>query len=272
VLAGFLGVHPTYAQSLLATHRYSISEVTRILRAIHATGESARFDTKVLAEAISARHASPSSVRPPAPLDSLSPSTAPWSERRVLVVGRGGSASTHAAAINEFIARRQPIVIECNHSTAIRPAEHHFAAYAVAANARATALEALECGKRVIVPSDSFLVGHAREGVFVEDYRVREGALSVMEGERVVIPSDVVSMFAIALALRCGAREIDVVGFDGYAASTNERDLRMQSEMEQFLGLLPAAAPGLELTSLTPTSFSLRASSLYAALRDARAG
>ena len=46
----------------------------------------------------------------------------------------------------------------------------------------------------------------------------------------------------------------------------------MQAEMEQFFVLLSRVAPEVEVTSLTPTSYSISRSSIYERLRDVPGG
>jgi hypothetical protein len=268
ILSGFLGVHPSYAQQLLASERYSTSEVTCILESVAHTGKGALFDPARLAEAISDRHRSGSVDAPSSPRQTLASSGLPWHEKPLLVIGRGPSAQTHSAAINEYISRTQPIVIECNHSQAINAANSHFCAFVVAANARAMSNEALRAGKSVIVPSRGTL-GLRDDfcGAYVEQYQVRPGKLQIDDRTgMLILPSDVVSMLAMALGARCGTRCIEVVGFDGYADSANERERRMQEEMLEFFELLKAQ--GVAATSLTPTSYGIAESSIYGRLRS----
>mgnify|MGYP001570868842 CR=1 FL=1 len=119
VLSGHLAVHPAYAQELLESQRYTIPEVTSILHALFAAGTGGSYSKKTLDEAISARpttiptrrgdrpgSASDTRMTLPAAMPRLPAwRGADWSKRAVLVVGRGQSGKTHAAALNRWIRR-----------------------------------------------------------------------------------------------------------------------------------------------------------------------
>ncbi|MCC6624332.1 MAG: aldolase catalytic domain-containing protein [Deltaproteobacteria bacterium] len=282
VLSGQLAVHPTYAQELLESQRYTVDEVTAILRSLHAAGHGRSFSRAALDEAMSSR---PSPATDPVTGARTRPRAADeptlagwrgkdWSAREVLVVGRGPSAHAHADAINRYIRHARPIVVECNHLPEIGASEDHLAAFIVTANVQAMGAAALAAGKALLIGTASGRAGEhaadaisdARDGggvVMREPYRIQSGALAHTP---CTIPADVVSMFAIAQALRFGARRISVVGFDGYGGSMVSREKRMQEELVEFLGLLARHFPDVALVSLTPTTFGIPTRSIYGAL------
>ncbi|HEX2022753.1 MAG TPA: hypothetical protein VHH36_08560 [Candidatus Thermoplasmatota archaeon] len=92
-----------------------------------------------------------------------------------------------------------------------------------------------------------------------------------------MIPHDVLGMYALALALRLGGREILLAGFDGVplqgaaaGSSVPLEQLLLDREMAEFFDLLgrePRVASGeVTITSLTPTSYPVAQGSLYARL------
>ncbi len=283
ILSGHLAVHPTYAQELLESGRYAVPEVTSILHTLHQAGAGRSFSRQALDDAISSRptrmptrrSARPEPIPNPAPTGQ-SPRPAErglahfrgdnWSGREVLVVGRGPSVKSHALAINRYIKRFSPIVIECNHLAEIDASPDHLCAFILLANAQRMVDEVLSRGKSV-------LLGAARRGraaigadiseneIFLETYEVSNGALSAAPCR---VPADVVSMFAIMQAVRLGATKVRVVGFDGYADSIQPREQRMQKELESFFELLHSRFPEVEVVSLTSTSFDVPIRSVYA--------
>ncbi len=308
VLSGHLAVHPAYAQELLESQRYTIPEVTAILHALHAAGTGGSYSKKTLDEAISARPTTIPTRRGDRPgrasaargtLTAKLPRLSEWrgqdwSSREVLVVGRGQSGRTHADALNRWIRRFRPIVLECNHRPFIAPTEDQLSAFIVLANAKAMLGEALAAGKAVLFGaargaavtleaphaddehvlerSDGTVseaqpprerAQHASPGIYVEPYSVEGGTLSL---DPCVLPADVVSMFAIVQAMRLGAKRITVAGFDGYQGLVTERERRMQAELDAFFDLLGARYPETEIVSLTPTGFAIRARSVYGEL------
>jgi 4-hydroxy 2-oxovalerate aldolase len=263
VLSGSLGVHPTYVQTLIGTGRYRATEVVEILRRIYSSGQGTGFKREVLDAAISSRSRGDGSA---VAAGKVTARIADWSDRDVLIVGRGESVTTHAAAVNEYIRRYQPVVIECNETSDVAAASDHYCAFIVSANAVALAPQALKAGKKVVVGvplAEREAWAADPDAVATLPYQIQSGTLDV---QNMTIPYDVVSMYAIALALRNGARRICAVGFDGYAGSLEGRDVRMQSEMEQFIGLLRTKHPSLQLRSLLPSSYDLEIESIYGLL------
>jgi len=278
VLSGQLAVHPSYAQELLESQRYSIDEVTAILHALHQAGSGRSYSRSALDGAISARPSSLPTRQSTRPGMRAMPETrslaewrgADWSSREVLIVGRGPSTLAHVDAVNRYIRRMRPIVLECNHQPEVLACEDHVAAFIVAANAQRMGESALAAGKAILLGLSGRSLNDGPDALdgdlFLEPYRVHSGRLDPARGE---IPADVVSMFAIAQALRFGARTINVVGFDGYVSpmsASTHRDQRMQDELVAFLALVAQGYPDARLTSLTPTNFPIAQRSIYGVL------
>lgn len=269
VLSGNLGVHPSFAQRLLETGRYTVGEIIAVLERLHHSGRGGSFSRDALYDAISQRHqrARSKEGRKRSRVVRRLPEE-DWGEREVLIVGRGPLLHRHADAVNEYIARHRPIVIECNYLPDIEPSEDHYCAFVLLANARLLARAARASGKRVILgyagsPVD---LGTALDDelVFSEPYETQTGKLSFENG--CVIPHDVVSMFGIGQAVRRGVRRISVVGFDGYAISANQREQRMQNEMKEFFALLQSEYPDVTVKSLLKTNYPIAQESIYALL------
>ena len=110
--------------------------------------------------------------------------------------------------------------------------------------------------------------------VYAYPCTVRQGVFEA-DAQQCVIPHDVVTMAALALALQTGAEKIFLCGVDGYSAAIPGEDglsmvekAIMNREMEDFLRLL-RESNGLadtNLISLTPTAFDITTKSIYAYL------
>lgn len=269
-LSGHLGVHPSYAQALLESGRYSTREVLAVLRRLDASGAGAAYSSAALNEAIASRFEQ---------LEASDPRTQPavractgvdLARREVLVLGRGPSLYAHAAAINQYIERFDPVVLECNHSSEIVAAREHVVGYLVVANAESTVQAAIEAGKRVWLgfPAarlEPFLSATALAAVHEVPYRPSNDRLSLEEGVA-TIPADDVAMFLIAQALLDGGTRFKLAGFDGYASARTARERRMQSEMTSFFRQLERMRPDVELTSILPNGYGLPVRSVYATL------
>ena len=266
VLSGALSVHPTYAQKLMATGRYSVQEVATILNTLERQGSGAGFNPEKLAVAISERFESENENTAPDDEKFIGHLQPIGAEQEVLIVGRGPSAQKHRDAINAYIEQKQPVVFECNYAPGIALAERHYSAFVLYANAVEMVELALQNQRKVMLgfqPANDLmsLVESSSDAVRVCPYRVKEGSLNFADA--CVIPHDVVSMYAMAQALSAGARRFSVVGFDGYNESSDQRGLRLQSEMNNFLSLLRTTAPEVQIKSLLPSSYDLEQTSVY---------
>jgi len=262
VLSGFLAVHPSYAQELLESERYTTDEVVAILRRLYDTGAGRSFSHEALLTALAARSNEP---QPSKTRSLVEWRPGSWQDLEILVIGRGPSTSIHAAAINRFIETRNPIVIECNLNGAIMAGSDHLVAFVVRSNASTMVRPALDAHKSVLLAvDDTYLDVSNDDDVFHGVHRVRAGECDPIKG---VAPADVVSMFAINTAVARGAERIYVVGFDGYPPESSARERRMQIELEEYFELLKVSAPGLAIVSLTPTRFPIRSASLYGVLQ-----
>tara|TARA_Y100001954_G_scaffold217573_1_gene249853 strand:- start:1216 stop:2877 length:1662 start_codon:yes stop_codon:yes gene_type:complete len=266
VLSGALSVHPTYAQKLMGTGRYSVQEVAAILQTIERQGGGAGFNNEKLGFAISERFDDKSSNNNLESQDFVGVLNAIDAQEEVLIVGRGPSVQKHLDAVNTYIQMKNPIVIECNHVPNIARTSRHYSAFVLYTNAVEMVEQALKDGRKVMLgfyPGNDVLplVASNPEAVRVCPYRVKEGALAYSNG--CVIPHDVVSMYAITQALRAGARTFKVVGFDGYEDSTDKRGERLQAEMNAFLQLISQCDDDIAIQSLLASSYDIDQTSVY---------
>jgi 4-hydroxy 2-oxovalerate aldolase len=269
VLSGNLGVHPSFAQRLLETGRYTVGEIIAVLDRLHQSGRGASFSRDALDEAISQRHQRLRSASDAAHASSTDIRRLPqhdWSKREALIVGRGPLLHRHIDAVNEYIECNRPVVFECNFLPNVLLTDDHYCAFVLLANARSMVRTARASDKQVVLgyagsPVD---LGRTMDAPFVfsEPYETHSGTLSFED--QCVIPHDVVSMFAIGLAVQRGIRRISVVGFDGYTSSGTQREQRMQGEMEQFFSLLRDEYPDTTVKSLLKTNYPIAQESIYA--------
>ena len=186
-----------------------------------------------------------------------------WAEGKdILLIANGSGAMEHRQAIAQFISTHKPQVISLNYVEAISP--DLIDAYAVCHPSRLVrdfpAYEALDCP--VFTPVDDF----AR--LFVQllgEERVNNFGLTIEPNEfslrqtGCTIPMRKVAPYALAIAAASNARQVFLVGFDGFAAS----DPRHQ-EMNMIFDLFRTAFPNLVVTALTPSSYNVSQSSVYA--------
>lgn len=281
MLSAVYDLHPTYAQKLLQGGRYSSMEVIRTLEALHRKGAGTGFRSEELALALQDRFAelaSPCRVvdlpgyRSGLPIGQAAPS------RPVLLLASGPSIRRHAAAINDFIRRRNPIVIECNAHELIDAGPDHCCIFTnhqrleqfgpIVSRTRGKVVLGMPVIERAIM---GYLDGKA---VHAYPCTVRDGAFEA-NSEGCLIPYDVVTMAALALALQTNPKTVFLCGVDGYSEAEPGEDtlslaerMMMNREMEAFFRLARSSQglAGTELISLTPTAFDIHTESIYAYL------
>jgi 4-hydroxy 2-oxovalerate aldolase len=290
MLSGVYNTHPMYAQQLLQTGRYSPLEIVRVLEVLHESGDNTSFSNRQLSsflperfahiqDKVSARQRYPKTF-PPLTFN-------PDRSKEVLVLGSGASVRKRAPDIQEFIRKYKPVVIECNVQKEIEPSDNHeYSLYSLFTNYQRLEkhLPNLTTTKRRCVVLGMDVVGgemaRVLDGmeVYHYPYRVEEGKFEYTQ-EGCVIPSDVVAMFAFALAMQSGASILYLCGFDGYLpepghagdAPATEKTA-MEREMENFFHLKENLDVGktsedkVRVISLTPTVYPIAQESLYAYL------
>ncbi len=186
-----------------------------------------------------------------------------WAKGRdFLLIAPGPGTVRYQQSILEFIEKRNPIVICLN-------ANDHFpcekvTAYAACHQARLLLdCEALSSLKKPLIAPLAAIPDAVRPrfnnveilnyGVQVEEGRFEAGPTGC------TIPASLVAAYAFALAVSSGARRVLLAGFDGFGPG----DPR-QVEMEQLLLCYPQIGKEIPILAVTPTSYQVAQSSIYA--------
>ena len=282
ILSGVYNLHPMYAQHLLEGVRYSPTDVIRTLETLHQSGSGGSFSPDRLTQAVRDRY---STVTSPIQVKTLSGYRAGLpvfvsdrASRPILLVASGPSVSRHKSAVNEFIRKHDPIVVDCNAHEEIEVSKDHISVFTnsrrlgqylpVIARSRARVLLGVP-----MVDEDA-AEGLSQKEVYGYSCEVREGQFESKDCG-CVIPYDVVTMAALAFCLQMKSGTIFLCGVDGYAAGTSDASAlswsekaTLDQEMHDFFKLLKetSAASETQLISLTPTAFDLPTESIYAYL------
>jgi hypothetical protein len=246
-----MSVHPTYVMELTKDDRYSPSEIVSALDRLSDRGATS-FDVRRLTEAVQGK-----------PLRFAgSNNVSDWcTARDVLIIANGPEAHAKRSEIEMFIRQHQPFVIGLN---AHLPIDMSLVdAVAVCHPERAlldaSALATLNC--EVVAPQElltslGITVKHHRDvGMFVTD------AGFAADASGVGIPDPLVLGYALALATEGKAKQIFIVGADGYDAA-DSRQITVNNTLAQYK---LHSAP-LPITALTKTSLALDQRSLFAPL------
>ncbi len=251
VLSATNGVHPTYVQNMITDPRYSAEDIVAAIEQLgRSGGASYSMDRAIEASAASVGGA-------PGSWDATG-----WGEgRSVLIVGPGDAARERRGDIERFIAHRRPLVMNLNLTPIVDPTL--IDAYVVCNPMRA------KLDRRHLTNDSTPVIAPAPIGELIRSWQperpVLDYGLAVSPDEFDIaptgctVPFGLVAAYALAVASQGGAKEISLVGLDGFEQSDSR-----QTEMVEVLERFATTASAPPITALTPTTYPVRASSLYA--------
>jgi len=248
MLSGTHGVHPTYVQRMIADPRFSPAQIAETIERLGIQGGSS-FDLDRAADDVSDDEGA----------ENGSWNASSWcSGRPVLIIGPGETVVDRRSDLEHMIRSTGPIVLNLN----LRPLiDRELIDVYVACNpvrARLDRTELTNDGARVIAPK-------AHMGNIVDGLRVDDWGMSVKNGQfevydtSCILPSGVVAGYAIALAAAGGASRVLLAGLDGF----DHADPR-QLAMSELLTVAQSRPSTPSIVSLTPTTYPVIESSLYA--------
>jgi 4-hydroxy 2-oxovalerate aldolase len=251
-LAGKYGIHPTYIQEMIGDARYDDEDILAVTDHLRDQGGK-KFSFDSLDGARHFYRGSPRGTWKPAEL---------MAGREVLILGTGPGVEAHAAALEAYVRRAQPLVLALNNQTAIDSSliSLRIACHPVRLLADAEAYA--ELPQPLITPA-SMLPKHLRTqlvGCELLDFGlgIEAGRFEIHE-THCVTPSSLVLAYTLAVVSSGQAQRILMAGFDGFA-NGSVRNAEMNMLLETFRCSV-AKAPML---SITPTAYDLDKVSVYA--------
>lgn len=266
MMSAIENIHPVYCQTLRSIDQYSKEQVTEILASI-APESRRKFDRASLAQAIDGTVNVDVAHEDDVALDTFEIQPAD----EVLIVGGGKTSIDYRQALGQFIAERQPLVVECNPADAVLGARAERYVQAVLNWVR------LERLLRAGGTSETLVTGVAalprvfacqRRLIKHMPYRILHDEFSV-QGQQLVLPDYDVGMFALGIASLASPKRIFLAGFDGFVANEGDDRDRLalpQQQMDAFWPLVTARLNS-EIVSLTPTRYALPTQSIYGFLK-----
>lgn len=250
-LSAVEGIHPTYVQELLTSDRYAPDEILSALKYLSGT-EARSYSPDALGAAVRGADTGGEGTW----------HAGGWAQgKSVLIIGAGASTAQHMGAIEQYVRRKQPLVLCLNINRAV-PADL-VSAY-VACHESRILIEAhhyRNLGKPVILPLARVPGGVQAllKDVEVLDYGLRLSDKRVEVGDTgCMLPATLAAAYAIALATAAGAERILMTGFDGYAAG----DPR-QEEMIEVLEQYQRVDKAIQIMAITPTTYPIMQRSIY---------
>ena len=245
-------IHPTYVQFLLSDSRYELRQVERILESLSQISATS-FSENALREAVyqlkkNTHHGSWNATG--------------WLNNRiVLLIGAGPSVKKYRDAIIHYINLYLPAVLFLNLNDYI-PAELGTAT--IVAHESRILMDSNryhELPHPLIIPESSLSIELKNElkNSIIFDYglSLQDGSFHI-DAEGCILKWPLAFAYALSILTQAQAKEILLVGFDGYEAN-NPR----QEEMNEVLSYYHRLQNCIPLRSMTPTNFSIKQGSIF---------
>lgn len=251
-LSGKYGIHPTYIQEMLSDSRYSEEDILAAINHLKIEGGK-KFSFNALD---STRHFYQGNAQ-----GSWTPKVL-LANRDVLILGAGPGVSEHKAAIERYIKTGKPIVIALNTQSAINQdlINIRVACHPVRLLADCDAHCALPHAlvtPASMLPSD--VVKSLSSKTLLDFGLTVKADTFEFSDTNAVLPNSLVISYALAIATSGQANRIFLAGFDGYGA-----DDPRTKEMQQVLSCYQNSPLAKQITSITPTTYSIPSLSVYA--------
>lgn len=245
-------IHPTFVQTLLSEHNYSSDRLLEILKKLSSV-DSSSYSSKKLNDAITFGNLDCSGNWNPK--DDIS-------SEEVLILGAGDSCRDHSDAIKDFINQKKIPVLSLNINKYISSDVINF----FVASHPLRILFDFELYKKLKKPlvAPLELVKRNFRGDVVDvdiknlGMKIAEGA-TAFEGGQVSIPNSMAISYTLTFLTSTNVKKVYLVGFDGYAKGDPKN-----TEVQKVFDSFKKNHPSIELVSLTPTTFNLAQSSIYA--------
>lgn len=255
----FLGaqhnVHPTYIQNLLSDTHYGTDEIIGAIEYLKNLETSSSYDLAHYKKALSSSGEFKT-------ISGSNELVGIAQDREVLLIANGPSLSKYLSDIEAYIKTRNPTVIAINVNELL--------------NADLIDYYCISHNTKFLSEKDKY--NTLRKPLIIPKHRFSDEELMVLEGKKVVdfgveveleqyktqatscvIPFDLTTAYALSVAKISGSYNITLVGFDGYEFG-DERQL----EMIEVITLFKSEYSNVMLTSLTPTTYPIAKSSVYA--------
>lgn len=251
-LAGKYGIHPSYVQEMLTDSRYREEDILIAIDYLRDAGAK-KFNLHTLDGARHFYHGDPQGTWNPQSV---------FADREVLIIGAGTSVKEHLDAIEDYVRRRQPLVIALNTSEQINPELIHYRVACHPIRMMADCEKYADLSQPLITPVSMLpeQIVERLSGRTLCDFGLSVQPHTFEFGEYFcVLPTSIVTAYALAIATSGKAKRILLAGLDGFSA-----DDPRQSEMEDLLVKYQHTAGSLPVLSITPTRYSINTESIYA--------
>jgi len=250
-LTGRYGIHPIYVQEMLQDSRYSEEDILVVIDYLKTDGGK-KFSLDTLESARHFYSGEPRGCWQPRSL---------FKDKVVLILGAGPSVKKYRAALESFIEQTQPHVIALNTQSNIRQELINVRAACHPVRLLADCHEHLKLPQPLITPAsmlpEKVLAGLANKELMDFGIAITSKGFN-FHTNYCELPTSLVIAYSLAIASSGLAKQIIIVGFDGYGID----DLRSK-EMGQVFKDYLATPNAVPLTSITPTQYEISVKSIF---------
>lgn len=250
-LSGKYGIHPTYVQEMLSDERFQNDDILAVLDQLKSSKGKKFSHSEIVNGPIYYREQSRGVWR----------ASEKFSDREVLIIGTGSSATKYAKQIEAYVREAKPLVVALNTGCPILEELIDIRAACHPIRMMADSAFYTEHATPLMAPiSDMTEELRAKIlGANVLDFGMRVGTGFEYEACSCVTPNSLVICYALAAANAGGAKAIHLAGFDGYPHGDSRNE-----EMEKIISRYFSNQKSLPIYSLTPTIYKIKESSIYA--------
>jgi len=248
-LSALNNIHPTYIQEILSRKNSSNKDLLNLIKFLSKI-DATHFNRDYL-------NSDCGETKNPGTWDASN-----WCEKReVLILGAGPSIDEHEYGIKNYIKTYRPIVLSLNLKENYLSSLTDF--YATANEQRILSdYEKYDNLQKPIFISIEFsrkILGRAIKAKKLLDYGINFSKEKfIIDNTSCTLPFELSIGYALCLCSIGCAKEINLVGFDGYE-SNDYRQNKVEDVFKKFQSISK-----IKLTSLTPTNYQISAGSIYA--------
>ena len=252
-LAAKNSIHPTYIQELLSDGDNTSNEVFTAIKYLSALESSNSYSDAMLKESLRS-HSQHLKTSGTEQLHSL------FKSKNVLLVVNGPCLSKHIKGLEQHIKKYNPIVVSVNKNLFLDESYINYYCFTHLGKLLQVDQSKRSLNKPAILPVHRFTdleLNYFDSEVI--DYGL-EISFEKFEANRsfCISPYNLTIAYCLLACVNAQASEIHIVGFDGYQAD-DPRQMEMIRFLEDFKHNF-----NLKIVALTPTSYPLDMSSLYA--------
>ena len=239
-------IHPTYIQELTKNNRYSKKEIIKMIKFLK-NKKSSSFESNYLNKFL---------------LSNNWDIKKKWSpdnyinNNQVLIIGGGESVNRYKSFIEKYIYENKPYVLFCNVNKYIN---NNIGDVTIACNPMRVLIESSlykKINHKIIIPhslSRNLLKNNLETLSYTMILEKNEFSSSKYNCK---VHSPLAFAYATSIALRSNVNKIQLVGFDG-----NKTSFKENIDMIETINIFMRKYKKVNLTSLTPTNFSIQTTS-----------